>query len=450
MPDALALPLLKDRVREALTFDLGVFRAPAGAAAYAAGRLLVERRDPVRGYELLSRVHRMGLSEGFDRRIEARVRGAVHGSDAHERAALQAFLDTSRRTAIASYRKTGRGANPEGLLGSRMLVVKSSGEREKGVIIADYSYVFFLMPELFDVPAILDRYYLVLEPSWSGFFTPEVLQFALYDAPIFVESSEPRDAGFVGSLEANLQPIPISANWWVDYRLFTPRPYAERDIDIVMVAGWADFKRHWRFFKALGELRRRGHRPRTVLIGYPNNKTRQDIEAEARHFGVHDQIELFERIPPAEVGALLARSKMHVLWSRREGVNRAIIESMFAGTPVIVREGFNYGYRYPFINDATGRFANEGTLGDAILELLDRGANLAPRDWVMAHMTCQHATAIVEDAARQTALARGEPWTHGLVVKTASLDTQQYWEPKDRERFATDYRYLARCLRSAS
>jgi len=135
------------------------------------------------------------------------------------------------------------------------------------------------------------------------------------------------------------------------------------------------------------------------------------------------------------------------LWSRRECANRAIIEAMFADVPVIVRSGLTFGFRYPYINEQTGRFVDEAALGDAILEMLERRASYSPRRWVLEHMTSQQATAVVEDAVRAAALRAGEAWTSGLVVKTSTLDTQKYWNPEDRAKFEADYRFLEDCVR---
>ena len=157
------------------------------------------------------------------------------------------------------------------------------------------------------------------------------------------------------SLESNLEVVPVAANWWVDHRSVPP-PGAPRDIDVIMVAAWAGIKRHWRVFRTLAELRKRGHKLKVALVGYRYDLTRADVEALAAHFGIRDQIETFERISHEEVAALLARSKVHVLWSRRECANRAIIEAMLADVPVIVRDGLTFGYRYPYINEHTGRF----------------------------------------------------------------------------------------------
>ena len=173
-----------------------------------------------------------------------------------------------------------------------------------------------------------------------------------------------------------------------------------------MVAAWGDIKRHWRVFRALAELKRRGRRLTMALVGYRYDRTRQEIEELASYFGVRDQITTYERISQEEVAALLWRSKIHVLWSRRECANRAIIEAMLADVPVIVRDGMTFGFRYPYINDQTGRFVPEAGLADAMLEMIDTRDRYSPREWVLANMTCEQATATLERHLRDRAIAR--------------------------------------------
>jgi glycosyltransferase involved in cell wall biosynthesis len=179
-----------------------------------------------------------------------------------------------------------------------------------------------------------------------------------------------------------------------------------------------------------------------ALVGYKSDKSRQSIEAEARHFGVLDPLSIYERLPLDDVGALLARSKVHVLWSRKEGSNRAIVEALFAGVPIVVRDGLSYGYHYPYVNESTGCFATEATLGDAILRVLDHREQYHPREWAMANMSCQEATRILERSIKPVALAAGEKWTRGLVAKTVHLESQRYWDPGDKSRFEEDYAFL--------
>ena len=143
-----------------------------------------------------------------------------------------------------------------------------------------------------------------------------------------------------------------------------------------------------------------------------------------------------------EVNRLLNRAKVNILWSRREGSPRSIIEGMFAGVPCVVREGFNFGHHYPYINPRTGRFSSEAGLVDTLLEMIEGYRSYSPRDWVMEHMSCQQTTARLNEAIKATVQELGEPWTKGLAVKTNELNRVRYWDPADERRFAADYDFL--------
>jgi len=434
--------IVKAALREHLAHDLGPLREAAGRSLYAAASAMRTVGQASNAYQLLMRTHSGNFSESIDRRIEAELCDATARERRGESTGLWSAYDRVIAAAVETFR-----AGPSRLVGSRVLVAKPWRPSERGVLYIDYSYVFASLAGLFDLRAIADRYHLVLEPSWSGVCTPEILLYSRLERPVFVETIEPRDQRVLATLETNLTSVPVAANYWVDYRSIEPLTEGQRDIDVIMVAAWAGIKRHWRVFKALAALRRRGHRLRVALVGYRYDKTIDDIREQANYFGIGDQVELFERLPQTEVSALLARSKVHVLWSRRECANRAIIEAMLADVPVIVRTGLTFGFKYPYINDQTGRFVDEAALGDAILEMLESRASYSPRRWVLEHMTCQQATAAVEANVRAAAIKHGESWTSGLVVRTSTLDTQKYWNEADRDRFVDDYRFLAASIR---
>jgi glycosyltransferase involved in cell wall biosynthesis len=292
-------------------------------------------------YRLLMRTHSGNFSEAIDRRIEEDLRDAIARERRGESVGLWSTYDEVIAAAVGTFR-AGSNANPRRLIGSRLLVAKSWRPGERGVLYVDYSYVFPLLAGLFDLRSIADRYHLVLEPSWSGVCTPEILLYSRLDRPVFIETIEPRDLRVLTTIDTNLTCVPVAANYWVDYRLIKPMPEVRRDIDVIMVAAWAGIKRHWRFFRTLAALRRRGHRLRVALVGYRYDRTIDDISDQLTYFGIRDQVELFERLSQTEVSALLARSKVHVLWSRRECANRAIIEAMLADVPVIVRAGLTF------------------------------------------------------------------------------------------------------------
>jgi glycosyltransferase involved in cell wall biosynthesis len=434
-------------MRERLTYDVRPLRAPVAWTIWIAARILLvapSRRLRGRAFHLLTRLHSGAFSPAVDHRIVDTIRKAGARPRRGEDTGLGALYDQRIRVAVATFR-AGANPDPKRLIGSRLLVLKAWNPGERGVLVVDYSYVFPLLAGLFNLQRIADRYMIVLEPSWAGACTPEILLYSRLRHPVFVQTIEPRDRDLLARLDSNLEAVPIAANWWVDHRQ-APVVNAPRDIDVIMVAAWSDIKRHWRVFKTLAALKARGQRLRVALVGYRYDRTKADIEGLADYFGIRDQIETYERVPQDEVSRLLARSKVHVLWSRRECANRAIIEAMLADVPVIVREGLTFGFRYPYINEHTGRFVAEADLGSVILEMIATRERYTPREWILAHMTAERATAALEATLRERALATGVPWTAGLVVKTSTLDTQRYWNLADRARFAADYAFLESTL----
>ena len=435
-------------LREYLSFDSRLFLRASAVAGLALSWLLLMGGRRYKAFLLLSAVHRGNWSKTADRIVERLFRNELSGN--HRQGTRSRVL---RHHISAIQPSPGTDAffhHPEKLIGKRLLVLKPPVEREKGIVLIDYSFTFPMVARFFDLERIADRYHIVIEPSWSGYCDLDVLCYAAYDFPVFVEAFEPRDAQVVRSVAANLIPVQTSTNWWVDHRIMRPLDGVPKDRDLVMIASWARFKRHARFFAALRRLQRRGHRLSVSLLGYGTPRQLADISREAEYYGVRDQVEFFEWLKPEEVNYQLNRAKVNVIWSRKEGVNRAIVEGMFAGVPCILREGFNYGYPYPYVNEHTGRFANEATLPEVVLDLLESHREYAPRDWVMSNMSCQRATEIVAATVRDEAVRRGEPWTTDPVVKVCYLNDMRYWDEADRNRFAPDYAFLKSTLRTST
>lgn len=436
----LGADLFEQRVKEWARFDATGLRGLAGLAGVAAaGALwLAGRKQPA--FKLASALHRGACFPGMDHLVQRGICGL--------RARDPGWFEAQAR---ATDESPGAGMfveNPSRLLGTRVLVLKSPGAGEKGLIAVDYSFTFPLFACLFDVREIAERYYLALEPSWSGYCDLDILCYLGYGFPVFVQASEPRDAAFLQGIGGNLIAVPTGANWWVDHRIFRPIPGLAKDADLVVVSGWSRFKRHAALFAALARLRARGDRLKVILAGYHGDLGRDGIFNLGRYYGVADQLELHEHVSQEEVNRLYNRSRANLIWSRREGVNRAIVEGFFAGTPGILRDGFNYGYHYPFINPATGCFSGEKELPEVLLHVVKHSGEYAPREWAMAHMSCQKALAVLDTAVGDYARSVGEPWSGGLAGKTSHLNAMAYWDEADWDRFATDYDFLRSALRS--
>ncbi|MCI0459250.1 MAG: glycosyltransferase [Gemmataceae bacterium] len=434
-------------MREFISFGMLPARKVLAVAGLGFGSVLsaIGRRD--KAARLLSSVHRGAASPLVSKAIENYFRSRTSPKVPAERRTL---LPVYRRHVTELPRTQGSARfldAPLKLLGARVIVLKRARPNEKGVLVVDYSFAFPLFAKLFDLEEITRRYHIVLEPSWSGYCDLDILCYAQYEHPVFVQAYEPRDGDFLRSLQANLIPVPVAANWWVDHRVMRPLEGVKKDADLIMVASWARFKRHHRVFAALARLRRKGHHLKTILIGYPIDCSRDDIYRMAGYYGIADQVEMYEWLSPEEVNAHFNRARVNIIWSRKEGVNRTIIEGMFAGVPCIVRDGFNFGYRYPYINPMTGCFAGEADLADRLVWMAENHHTFRPREWILKHMSCQKATEILERSIREVALAHGEAWTEGLAVKVCELNTMKYWDPSEKARFEGDYGFLQSMLK---
>lgn len=426
------------RAKEYATCDSSVIRWLLGTLAYSSAMLLGWLGQAERRFKLLCSLHRADVSPAAKQLAESLVRQAAAGQAPQVKTFLERHVANVARTS-----GTARFFDdPTRLLGAAAIVLKSPQHGEKGLLYAHYNHVFPLLAKFYDLETIAARYNIVIEPSWTGFCDSDLLGYCNSKFPVFVTAYEPRDAEFIRSTQSNLIPMPIAANWWVDYRNWRPIPGIEKDVDVVMVAGWGSYKRHHRFFNALSRLRRQGHKLRAMLIGYSVGWPKEIVLKHAKYYGVEDQLEIKENVPYEQVNELVNRAKIGVLWSRKEGFNRAIIECMFAGVPSIMRTGFNYGYKYPYINDQTGCFADEKTLSRKMLELIECSAEMDPRSWVLENMSCQRATQIMSDAIGTWSAVHDEPWTQPPVVKVTHLHSMQYWDAADTERFKADYEWL--------
>lgn len=436
----------KLRWRERLEFDSPFVRCVSGWSGILLARVLIAIGRTRAAFGLLAFIHSAACGFRISRAVEQIVRIKIGGSSRTHDSTDHLYRGHSENL-VATPLTQKFFDDPTRMLRSMAIVLKSSTVNERGIVCILYSYALPLFARLFDVQRIGRKYFIVIEPSWSGYCNLDILCYCQFEQPVFVQAYEPRDYEFIHELRSNLYPVQISNNWWVDHRVFRPVPDVPKDADVVMIAGWADFKRHYRFFGALRTLRQRGRKIRAILIGYPMGRTKTEILGLAKYYGVDDQLEVYEWISQDQINTLLNRSKVNIIWSRREGVNRAIIEGMFAGVPCIVREGFNYGYSYPYINSSTGCFSSEQELPEKLLWMIENYRQFTPREWVMDNLSCQKATEILNNAVKAKALEAGETWSDGPVVKVNGLHGMSYWDDRDSHRFSKDYEFLTSVIR---
>lgn len=335
--------------------------------------------------------------------------------------------------------------NPERVGDLIILKAPHAEAGDRGVLLVKYTESVEVFAATFDLRSLAREYSIVLEPSWWGY---QDLRFLLYvgsDMDVVVQAQRRADRDFIRSLNTNLMPTDIGAGDWVDPSTFAPPTAAQRKFDVVMVASWNPLKRHEVLLRAVAGLKRDlGRTLQVALVGYPQTWTAANIVRLARQHGVDGQCTVFDRLPHAEVAKVMADAKVLVLLSQREGASKAVYESLFCDTPVIVtrdHRGVNLDHIVPEVGIAIA----ESDLGAALLRVVDNPAVFHPRMWAMAHTGWPRATERLNRTLKDLAQHAGRSWTTDIMPKRNGPELR-YVEEGKLEEMAPTYQTLTRHL----
>jgi glycosyltransferase involved in cell wall biosynthesis len=286
---------------------------------------------------------------------------------------------------------------------------------EKGAIFISFEYEWAKLLAARNRDEFARRYQIIVSPTWTPPHSPLNLLFPrIWPEPVYCLISNQTDLETFPRLSENYRMLDLYASSWVDPALFHPRPRAERDIDLIMLANFGVYKRHHVLFRALRDLPESW---KVVLVGQPNGeRTAKKLMAEAEAFGVRERIDLRERISDEEVCELLCRSRISLICSKREGSCVAVVESMFADTPVALLEGAQVGSA-KFINPETGAFVRESKLAEDLLYLHGHTGTHRPRAWCMENgLDARTSSARLNAALEEDSRRQGLPWTRDLAL----------------------------------
>jgi glycosyltransferase involved in cell wall biosynthesis len=329
-----------------------------------------------------------------------------------------------------------------------LMIVKSydPATGERGVLMIKYSETILALAAMFDLGALASRYTMVIEPSSWGYQDARFLLYLGSDLDVLVQSPRQADYDFINELQNNLVPVRVGAGEWGDPSVFCPREAGkEATYDVVMVAAWDPLKRHEIFFRAAAQFKRdRGRALRFALIGYDMGWTRESIERLLRQYDLQDDCTLYQDVPHGEVARVLADSTMSLLLSQREGASKAIYESMFCGTPVIIYR-HQCGINLDHVNARTGMLAADDELAGAIVHLLDHAEAFDPRGWALENAGHANATRKINAALAGLARRRGLPWIRDIVEKK-NAPNLRYAELGIYKQFDEEYEQLGKFL----
>lgn len=298
-------------------------------------------------------------------------------------------------------------------LDKSIILKPPTDDGEKGVLYVSFEQNWLRLIKHYDLPKLLQRYFLVVASSWSPPDFPAHWALACIGPdPVFLQISNLSDVQLHQRFHHSIQPLPIMASDWINPEFYNPRPQRLREIDILMVAGWSHLKRHWLLFRALRRMRRD---LRVVLIGQESEgRTADDVWREAKAFGVADRIEMVRDATIQVVTEHQCNSRISVALSAREGSCVVVTESFFADTPVAMMDNAHIGSR-AYINRQTGVALRRETMPAQLSELIEQRESYSPRAWAMANITCFHSTKTLNSILRTYSCERGIPWNRGIV-----------------------------------
>lgn len=345
-------------------------------------------------------------------------------------------------SALSSYRKGGyipsfEKPETQGQFGSRVFLLKEkTTDGEKGVVLLKFNSTIRDFPLFVDMNKFSKDYYLVIEPSWTGLFIDEILQYTKFNFPIWVLSAYEKDYELLTAMQSNLIPVRLGPCDWVDPEATASVVTTEKKYDIVFNSNWASWKRHHILFSALKRI----NKPlKVALIGVEwEGRTKRDIEDLAEYFGVSHLLEIHERIPYANVLRITAASKCALLLSLKEGSNRALAEAMMCNTPVILLKN-HIGGIHKNVTTETGVLAAEDKLCEAIEQMVENYQQFSPRYWAIHNASCFISTEILNNAIMEYAKSNYQPWHANIWVRTNSPEPQYVDKTLNKEELCFNY-----------
>lgn len=318
----------------------------------------------------------------------------------------------------------------------RTLMLKAPGTNgEKGVIISYFEYNWLrILSGIENFSEFDRRFTMVFSSSWSpGNYEMIGLALEKIPGPIFVQACNYGDREKLEGFHPRVIALDSLPCDWLDPQVYRPVVWEEREIDLLVVSNWAPFKRYWYLFKVLSRL------PadlKVVCVGQPEaGHSLEQIRQLQALIGPPQSIQYFQSIPADDVVSLQCNAKVAAIFSRREGCCVAAAEALMADTPLALLENAHVGPK-AYINPETGVLLRPGVEHLQLLQLLEDGGKLRPRNWAEANIACTRTRYQTNSTLRRNALERGEVWTRDIL--------QPCWRPYPRLRDEEDYGVLKR------
>lgn len=256
---------------------------------------------------------------------------------------------------------------------------------EKGIMLIKFSETFSLYLRHVECEKLMEKFHVILEPSWTGHAIEQILGWCKFDAKVYIQCADKPDFDFITSLHSNLVPLRMGSGEFVDYRIFQPLTN-EKKYDLVCVANGLVYKRVYAFLRLIKKLKRDNSGVRAALVCANRGPLLQTIEKLIHVMGLDGSVDYFTEVSQLDLNKIIEQSKINILMSYREGSNRVLFEAIFSGTPSVVIDR-NIGIRKECFTQDSGMVAREAFLAKDISFLLMNVAQMKPREWALKNIS---------------------------------------------------------------
>ena len=229
----------------------------------------------------------------------------LNGSSYQQLQAISQFLVNFRGNPFSTRLIQNAIETAARITDKKQLPVEDAGKLRRSIIAKDYvdehergALVVSFETELMKIVSsphfrqIENEYQIIFIPSWQPFYSPSLFMLvAQAEREFFLMPSSILDMPLCEGLGKRCVGLPFHAASWVNADLY-PEQKIRKDVDIIMLANFNTYKRHWRLFEALRDLPRD---LKVCLAGVPIGKrTRESLIREAKAFGVENRFRIFE------------------------------------------------------------------------------------------------------------------------------------------------------------
>jgi glycosyltransferase involved in cell wall biosynthesis len=349
-----------------------------------------------------------------------------------------------RRQLVASSIRlaaTNRSYLPSVRIATAMLAKPSISTAERGLLLVSFETQLAKLAALAQLNELEKHYAILFLPTWQPFYSEALFAFASRARrPFWIMPSSTADQALCDDLGPLCRPLSFQASSWVSHAAY-PDAGISKSVDLLMLANFSSYKRHWRLFEAARSLPRS---IRIVVAGRPCfGRTAASLLAEAEAFGAAEQIEIREDPSDSEVARLLASARLFCALSHKEGSYIAVAEALMADTAVVMYADAIVGSK-EYIGSATGWLLDpDRALAPQLLDCLEWVHELRPRQWAKANISAEANGPRLDALMQREMVEAGEQWTVGLSRFYCRHFEFRYFDPSAEARLRSEYQMLA-------